>query len=49
VFRLIVFYVFAVAIMLAMTPWNRTGSASLGGSPFVRAFATAEFRMQPAS
>src|SRR6266481_3795879 len=41
VFRLIVFYVFAVAIMLAMTPWNRTGSASLGGSPFVRAFATA--------
>jgi L-asparagine transporter-like permease len=41
VFRLIVFYVFAVAIMLAMTPWNRTGSTSLGGSPFVRAFATA--------
>src|SRR5205807_3013323 len=39
--RLIVFYVFAIAIMLAMTPWNRTGSASVGGSPFVRAFATA--------
>jgi amino acid transporter, AAT family len=41
VFRLIVFYVFAIAIMLAMTPWNRTGSASVSGSPFVRAFATA--------
>jgi len=41
VFRLIVFYVLAIAIMLAMTPWNRTGSASVSGSPFVRAFATA--------
>lgn len=41
VFRLIVFYVFAITVMLAMTPWNRTGGASVGGSPFVRAFATA--------
>jgi amino acid transporter, AAT family len=41
VFRLIVFYVLAIAIMLAMSPWNRTGSASVSGSPFVRAFATA--------
>ena len=41
VFRLIVFYVFAIAVMLAMTPWNRTGSATVSGSPFVRAFATA--------
>jgi L-asparagine transporter-like permease len=27
--------------MLAMTPWNQTGSATLGASPFVRAFGTA--------
>ena len=40
VFRLIIFYVVAISIMLAMTPWNRTGSASVSGSPFVRAFAT---------
>src|SRR5712691_1196793 len=40
VFRLILFYVLAIAIMLAMTPWNQTGSATISGSPFVRAFAT---------
>jgi AAT family amino acid transporter len=38
VFRLIIFYVLAVTLMLAMTPWNRTGSATVTGSPFVRAF-----------
>ena len=41
VLRLIIFYVLAITIMLAMTPWNQTGSASITGSPFVRAFATA--------
>src|SRR3984893_6288710 len=41
VYRLIVFYLLAVTVMLAMTPWNRTGSASIAGSPFVRAFETA--------
>jgi L-asparagine transporter-like permease len=41
VFRLIIFYVLAIAVMLAMTPWNQTGSSSITGSPFVRAFATA--------
>src|SRR4030095_9926969 len=40
VFRLIIFYVLAVTVMLAMTPWNRTGSATIDGSPFVRAFET---------
>ena len=40
VFRLILFYVLAITIMLAMTPWDRTGSASITGSPFVRAFET---------
>ncbi len=41
VYRLIIFYVLAITVMLAMTPWDRTGSASIAGSPFVRAFATA--------
>lgn len=39
VFRLVIFYVFAISIMLAMTPWNQTGS-DLSGSPFVRALST---------
>jgi AAT family amino acid transporter len=41
VFRLIIFYVLAISVMLAMTPWNHTGSANINGSPFVRAFETA--------
>lgn len=41
VFRLIAFYVLAICVMLAMTPWNQTGSGDITGSPFVRAFATA--------
>lgn len=40
VYRLIIFYVLAISVMLAMTPWDRTGSASISGSPFVRAFET---------
>ncbi|HKC69994.1 MAG TPA: amino acid permease, partial [Terriglobales bacterium] len=38
VYRLIIFYVLAIAVMLAMTPWNQTGSSNINGSPFVRAF-----------
>jgi len=38
VFRLILFYVLAIAVMVTMTPWNQTGDGSLSGSPFVRAF-----------
>jgi L-asparagine transporter-like permease len=42
VWRLILFYVLAIAIMVAMVPWNQTGSSStLSGSPFVTAFAAA--------
>jgi amino acid transporter, AAT family len=41
VYRLIIFYLLAITVILAMTPWNRTGSASISGSPFVRAFQTA--------
>lgn len=41
VFRLIIFYVLAISVMLAMTPWNQSGSANITGSPFVLAFATA--------
>jgi amino acid transporter, AAT family len=40
VFRLVIFYVLAISIMLAMTPWNQTGS-DLTGSPFVRALSIA--------
>jgi len=42
VWRLILFYVLAIAIMVAMAPWDRTGSSStLSGSPFVTAFSAA--------
>jgi L-asparagine transporter-like permease len=40
VFRLIIFYVCAITVMLAMTPWTQTGSSTISGSPFVRAFGT---------
>jgi AAT family amino acid transporter len=42
VVRLIVFYVAAIVVMLAMTPWDRVAEAGTGitGSPFVRAFST---------
>jgi AAT family amino acid transporter len=40
VFRLILFYVLAITIMLAMTPWNHAGTgAGITGSPFVSAFS----------
>jgi amino acid transporter, AAT family len=39
VFRLILFYVLAITVMLAMTPWNRAGSG-ITGSPFVSAFSS---------
>jgi len=40
VFRLIFFYVLAITVMLAMTPWNQASVGSgLTGSPFVRAFS----------
>jgi L-asparagine transporter-like permease len=38
VFRLVIFYVLAITIMLAMTPWDKTGN-DLTGSPFVRALS----------
>ncbi len=42
VWRLILFYVLAIAIMVAMVPWNQsTGSSGLSGSPFVIAFSAA--------
>ena len=40
VFRLILFYVLAMTVMLAMTPWNQMGSG-ITGSPFVAAFSAA--------
>lgn len=42
VWRLILFYVLGIAIMVTMVPWNQTGrSSTLSGSPFVFAFAAA--------
>jgi L-asparagine transporter-like permease len=42
VWRLILFYVLAIAIMVTMVPWNQVGgSSTLSGSPFVKAFAAA--------
>lgn len=42
VWRLILFYVLAIAIMVAMVPWNQSTAASgLSGSPFVIAFSAA--------
>jgi amino acid transporter, AAT family len=38
VFRLILFYVLAIGVMVAMTPWNQSSDGSVSGSPFVRAF-----------
>jgi len=41
VFRLILFYVLAITVMLAMTPWNHAGTGTgITGSPFVSAFTT---------
>ena len=40
VLRLILFYVLAITVMLAMTPWDQAGAGNgLTASPFVRAFA----------
>jgi L-asparagine transporter-like permease len=42
VWRLILFYVAAIAIMVAMVPWNQTSSSStISGSPFVTVFVAA--------
>jgi len=38
VYRLIIFYVLAMIVMLALRPWNSAGSSSISGSPFVQAF-----------
>jgi L-asparagine transporter-like permease len=42
VWRLILFYVAAIAIMVAMVPWNQaSNSSTVSGSPFVTAFVAA--------
>ncbi|HEX8818020.1 MAG TPA: amino acid permease [Terriglobales bacterium] len=42
VWRLILFYVLAIAITVGMVPWNQsTSSSGLSGSPFVAAFSAA--------
>jgi len=39
VYRLIVFYVLAIAVIVTMLPWIKTGTGEVTGSPFVVAFA----------
>jgi amino acid transporter, AAT family len=39
VFRLIIFYVLAIGVMVTMAPWNQSGDGTLTGSSFVRAFS----------
>ena len=41
VYRLIGFYVLAIAIMVTMVPWNQPEFICASGSPFVTAFAAA--------
>jgi amino acid transporter, AAT family len=42
VWRLILFYLLAIAIMVTMVPWNQaSGSSALSASPFVTAFTAA--------
>jgi len=42
VWRLILFYVLAIAVMVTMVPWDQsTSSSGLSGSPFVTAFSAA--------
>lgn len=42
VYRLILFYILAIAIMVTMVPWNQAGNSSTpSGSPFVTAFSAA--------
>ena len=41
VFRLILFYVLAITVMLAMTPWNHASTGTgITGSPFVSVFSS---------
>lgn len=40
VFRLILFYVLAIGVMVTMSPWNESSDGTISGSPFVRAFAS---------
>lgn len=42
IWRLILFYVLAIAIIVSLVPWNQsTNSSGLSGSPFVTAFSAA--------
>ena len=43
VYRLILFYVLAIAIMVTILPWNQA-SSTLSGSPFVTAFTVARIQ-----
>jgi amino acid transporter, AAT family len=38
VYRLIIFYVLAITVILVLRPWDSAGGTSINGSPFVTAF-----------
>jgi amino acid transporter, AAT family len=40
VFRLILFYVLAIGVIVTISPWNQSSDGTISGSPFVRAFAS---------
>ncbi|WP_028777884.1 amino acid permease [Shimazuella kribbensis] len=40
VFRLIIFYILSLGIMLAVVPWEHTGAHAVTESPFVKVFAS---------
>jgi amino acid transporter, AAT family len=46
-FRLILFYGFAITVMLAMSPWDQIGSTGIVGSPFVQAFTAVHIPYAP--
>lgn len=39
VFRLVIFYVLAILVMVTIVPWTKTGTGTIEGSPFVLAFS----------
>jgi amino acid transporter, AAT family len=45
--RLILFYVLALTVMLAMSPWDQIGSSGITGSPFVKAFTAMRIPYAP--
>lgn len=39
VYRLVIFYLLSITVMVTIAPWNQSGDGTVLGSPFVRAYA----------